>query len=245
MITVFGRGVTLEELANIDPVRPKNAGSRWRPIHHHDLALAVRDEVVGRGWDVVEEKYTTARDGADMAGALGIRPKGGDGLALLPPGMTLGLGFIHSNARRRALTLTVGSTVTCCTNGMCTGTLLLRRPHDGTVSLYDEVEQALDRYAEASHQITATVRGLQEAELSPAQASLALMEAGHRKLVGWAAIGRVHSEYRNPTFAEHGTGTSWALLNAFTYAARRNIHPVRQMETYNQFRELLPCAMAA
>ena len=55
----------------------------------------------------------------------------------------------------------------------------------------------------------------------------------------WSRIGAVDKEYRQPTFAEHGRGTSWALLNAFTYTVKRN-PALKQMEQMNRFRELLP-----
>jgi len=239
MITVHGKKTTLAELRTIEPTTPEGAGKRWKPIQHGELADAIRAEVDGRGWRVTKELYSTARGGADMAGALMVDGVGGVDLG---PGMGLSLGFLNSNARRKALQITIGASVACCTNGMCTGTILLNRLHDHTVDLPEEIRGALDRYTVAAGEIPDVVRGLRERELSPGEASEILMETARRRLVGWATIGRVDKEYRNPTFKEHGRGTSWALLNAFTYAARRNIAPTRQMETYNTFREMLPTA---
>ena len=239
MITVYGHGVSLEQLREIEPVTPEGAGRRWQPIPHGELVDTIKDEVLTRGWRVREELFSTARDGADMAGALLI-----EGVRGVPevPGLTLALGFIHSNARRKALQLTVGASVACCTNGICTGTILLNRVHDRTVDLPTEVEAAVDRYVAGAKVIPAVVRELRERPITTAEASEVLMEAGRRRLVGWAAIGRVDREYRRPTFAEHGRDTSWALLNAFTYAARPNIAATRQMATYDEFRRLLPTA---
>lgn len=237
MITVCGQGATLEELRAIKPVTPPNAGKRWKAIQHGEFVDTLKDEVVLRGWSITEERYTTAREGADMAGALLL-----DRVANVPeiPGMSLAIGFLNNNTRHKALRLTVGANVMCCTNGMCTGNILLNRVHDRTVVLEDEIDIALDRYVLAAQQIPSAVQRLREYEFAPGEASEILMEAGRRRLVGWAAIGRVDKEYQNPTFGEHGKGTPWALLNAFTYAARPNIRPTEQMEKFNTFRTLLP-----
>lgn len=237
MITVFNSGTTLETLRTIEPAIPGNAGRRWMPIQHGELVDTIKDEVLTRGWRVEQELFSLSQDASSMAGALLLsRVKGVEEV----PGVSLALGFLNDNARRKALKLTVGGQVMCCLNGMCTGDILLTRLHDYTVDLAAEVDSALDRYAAAAANIPAAVNAMRERELAPGEASEILMEAGRRRLVGWSAIGRVDVEYRRPTFAEHGKGTSWALLNAFTYAARKNIHPTRQMETYTAFRAMLP-----
>lgn len=240
MITVHNSGATIEELREIEPVTPKEAGRRWKAVQHGELADTIKDEVITRGWLIESELYSVAHDGADMAGALLLSRVGG---VEEVPGVTLALGFLNSNARRKALQLTVGASVTCCTNGMCTGNILLNRVHDHTVDLVEEIEDAVDRYAMAAVGIPDVVRGLRETELMPYQANYILMKVGHQKLIGWTAIGRVDKEYRNPTFAEHGKYTSWALLNAFTYIARGHINPMKQMEAYATFRSLLPGAV--
>lgn len=237
MITVYGRPTTLKTLKRIKTVTPPNAGKRWRPIKHAALVETILDEVHTRGWQVTKELYTTANDGAVMAGALLLDKVGN---LKVPTGMDLALGFLNNNDRRRALQLTVGANVTCCTNGLCTGTILLNRVHDYTVDLIGEIEEAIDKYAEAAAAVPKVVTALKQTTLSQEQASEILMEAGRQGLTGWANIGRVDKEYRNPTFAEHGTNTAWALLNAFTYAGRGNIHPTNQMVVYNKFRALLP-----
>tara|TARA_R110000751_G_scaffold152635_7_gene257809 strand:+ start:1889 stop:2623 length:735 start_codon:yes stop_codon:yes gene_type:complete len=244
MITVYGAGNTIDDLRAIVPTTPLGAGARWRPIQHGELVDTIRDEVAVRGWEITNQMFSLGRDGADMAGALGIKIKGWDGAAAFE-GMELGLGFIHSNARRKALTLTVGASVACCLNGMCTGEMVLSRPHDRTVNLIEEVELAVDGFRDHADRLPGAVAAMRETEVSPALASDILMEVGRKGMVGWAAVGRVDKEYRNPTFAEHGRDTAWALLNAFTYAARPNINPTRQMPVYNEFREMIVAATAA
>jgi len=239
MITVFDANTTLTDLHKIEPVTPPNAGRRWRAIPHGELVETIKDEVVSRGWRIMKELYSTAREGADLAGALLVQ--GIKGVEEVP-GLDWAIGFLHSNARRKALQITVGASVTCCLNGICTGNIVLSRVHDRTVDLINEIEAAIDRYGAAAAHIPSMVAALRLRELAIGEASEILMETGRRGLVGWAAVGRVDEEYRHPTFKEHGQNTSWALLNAFTYAARANIAPTRQMTIYDEFRKLLPVA---
>lgn len=247
MITVYGdNGLTLDGLRDISPVRPDKAGGRWQPVKHSDVADNVLDECLMRGWEVTDQKYSTSRKGADCAGAFGLRIKGSDGASLaMPEGTELALGFLNSNARRSALRVTLGASVACCTNGMCSGQLMLRQRHDGSFDLADSISDALDAYAAEAEALPYGIAALKETELSPATANEILMQAGRAKLVGWSAIGKVDEEYRKPTFAEHGKGTAWALLQAFTYAARANISPVRQMDTFRTFQGMLPTVPAA
>lgn len=238
MISVMGQGIKYHKLTQIEPTAPPGAGSRWRPIAHVDLVDALQNEVYGQGWEIAQELYTTTKNGADMAGAFVL--SGIDGVSI--PGVSMCMGFINSNSRTKALRVTVGAEVACCTNGMCTGSIVMSRLHDHTVKLEEEVGNAVNRYRREVARVPGTVARLRRAVVSNAQASEVLMETARRRLVGWAAIGRVDAEYRNPSFEEHGTGTSWALLNAFTYAARRNIRPERQMGVYAEFMSLLPGA---
>ena len=242
MITVFGAGATFDQLRAIEPITPKDAGRRWKPIPHFELVETLKDEVMTRGWGITKELFSTTKDGSEMAGALLLDKVHNGHDVIVPGGMSLALGFLNCNTRRKALQITVGAEVTCCLNGLCTGSILLTRVHDHTVDLITEVEIGLNKYVNAAKDIGTIVAGLRERELSQAEASEILMETGRRGLVGWAAVGRVDAEYRHPTFTDNGTGTSWGLLNAFTYAGRQNINPTRQMEVYNKFRTMLPIA---
>ena len=237
MITVSDKGLTAKQIARIEPKTPKNAGSRWKPIPHGELVHTLKEEIADRGWDIDREMYATAEDGANMTGAFLLSGVKGP---RIPKGLQLAMGFLNSNSRRYALQVTVGAEVAVCRNGICTGSIVLSRIHDHTVNLPNEVSEGVDRFVTEAKGIPLVVRGLKQARLSDGDASEILLEAGRRNLVGWTAIGRVDAEYRNPTYPEHGKGTAWALLNAFTFAARPSINPTRQMEIFNTFRGLLP-----
>lgn len=236
MITVIGKKLTIEEVRAIRPVTPPAAGLRWAPIRHGHLVDTIMAEVELRGWHITDARFGLGRDGADLAGAFLLGNVAG---VVVPAGAELSLGFINSNSRRYALHLTVGANIMCCTNGLCTGNILINRVHDHTVSLADELRVAMDEYVPAATRLRGMVAGLRGRVLAHGEASEFLLEAGRRRLLGWTAIGRVDAEYRHPHFAEHGLGTAWALLNAFTYIGRNHIHPTKQMATYDTFRDIL------
>lgn len=237
MITVYGHGATLNEVNDAIPATPTGAGSRWQSVRHGDLIKSLKGCIKKNGWTIGSQKYALTQEGAVMAGAFTLK-----GVQNVDPGrgLELALGFINCNNRRYALKLTVGAEVTVCNNGLCTGDIILTHRHDQTLDLGVSVRDALLDYAVAARQISGTVLALKSHTVSNGDASDALIEMARRRLIGWATVGRVDKEYRHPSFPEHGTGTSWALLNAFTFAARTNINPTRQMETYNIFRSLLP-----
>jgi hypothetical protein len=159
-----------------------------------------------------------------------------------PPGLALAVGITNSNARRKALQIIVGAEITCCANGFCTGNILLNRVHDHAVNLVEEIKIAINMYERYAQCIPAIIQSLRDRVLTRAEASDILMEAGRHRLVGWTTLVRVDQEYAHPHFTEHGTGTAWALLNAFTFIARNNIATTRQMEVYDAFRRMLPTA---
>lgn len=238
MITVIGKGATLTDIRKIEPATPPDAGSRWQPIPHIALIDSIKADAGRRNWEITASQFARNESGSTLAGAFTFKRI--EGLPTLP-GMSYSLGFINSNDRRKALKLTVGAHIKCCANGLCTGTVLIKRLHDHTVNdLSSIIGEAIDEYSKKAANIPDMVSALQKRPLLDSEASHALVTAARAKLIGWAAVGRVYQEYQRPKFEEHGRGTSWSLLNAFTYAARRNVNPTRQMEAYDEFRQLLP-----
>jgi hypothetical protein len=237
MITVYGSNANADQLRAIPLETPDNAGRYWQGIQHGRLVDVLSMQIRNRGWEITESRFSLSKDQADLAGAFKMRLPGVD----TPEGMDLSLGFVTSNALRKSLKMVVGAVVQVCNNGMATGEIVMQKKHTKQFSLSDEIQKSLDVYEVKSQTIKETVTRLRERELSPTEADEILMEAGRNHLMPFSRIGLVDAEYRKPTFEEHGRGTSWALLNAFTYIVKKN--PVHaQMNQMNKFRELLPTA---
>lgn len=235
MITVYDANTKLEDLHHIALRRPEKAGVRWQGIPHGVLANAVVDAVTDRGWKVKETKFSVSPNETEMAGALDLEIDD----VQIPDGMSLSLGLLTSNAMKRSLIMVAGANVACCLNGMATGQIVLRRKHTIGFNLENEINDSLNEYRQQVVGINRMVADLKETELPQKEADRVLMEAGRQRLMPWSRIGKVDAEYRNPTFAEHGQGTSYALLQAFTYHVKKN-SPLTQMTSMNRFRGLLP-----
>lgn len=227
--------IELEQLSQAIPLPPKGAGKYWRGVSHREVVFSVLEEMRTRQWKLMTSKLAVSNDRLDLFGAFELSIPD----LVMPEGQTLSLGIISSNAMRRRLRFVVGSNVLICSNGMVTGEIVLSKKHTMNLNLYEELEGSLDDYLERAKRIPLLVEKLRERELSPVESEHILMEAGRAKLMPWHRIGKVDEEYRQPTFAEHGKGTSWALLNAFTYVVKEN--PVHlQMDHINRFRASLP-----
>ena len=221
MITVCGANTTLDQLREIPVVRPEGAGGSWRGIQHGDLVDTILDEVALRGWGVAEMKFSTHRDGADLVGAMDILPGADSGIDV-PPGMAFGLGFMTSNARRRALRVYVGGRVFVCNNGMASGTIVCRKKHSLHTDLTGEIERSLDRYAVEAGKLSTMVARMRETHVDPGTVSDLLTEAGEKDMMPKKYLWDVSREFYRPSHPEHGEGTVWTLTNAFTEIVKRN-----------------------
>ena len=235
MITVYGANTKVEDLRTIPLDKPEKAGAYWQGIQHGRLVDVISQQISNRGWSITESRFSLSKDRADLAGAFKLHLPNVE----TPEGMNLSLGFVTSNAMRKSLKMVVGAVVQVCNNGMATGEIVMQKKHTSGFSLSDEINESLNQYQTRASMIQETVQALRETEISNEQSDQILMEAGRQRLMPFSRIGAVDKEYRKPTFAEHGRGTSWALLNAFTYIVKKN-PAQQQMEQMNRFRELLP-----
>jgi hypothetical protein len=239
MITVYDNNTTLEDLREIPVVRPDNAGATWMGMQHGELVDGILDDIALRGWQTTDMKFSTARDGADLVGAIGVLPTGSE--IDTPAGIGFGVGFMTSNARRKALRMYVGGTVAVCHNGLATGSIVLQKKHSVRTDLAAEIEAAMDKYTLAAAGMAGMVARLQEKPIDAPTASDLLAQAGERDLMPRKYLWDVSREFHRPSHPEHGTGTAWTLVNAFTEIVKRN-PPTRQLHQMDAFQRLVLAA---
>lgn len=235
MITVRGHNqITLDKLKRVRLEPPANAGSYWQGVPHHELVQTILTEARRRDWEVLDMKFSLARHGADLAGAFQVRLPD----VQAPKGQTLALGVLTSNARRRALTLLAGSVVTSCANGLVSGKILLQKKHTGALDLNRDIAESLDIYAAKARALPKLVSRLQARTLSKGQAAHLILSAGRQGIMPRTLLLNVHQEYEEPRFPEIGTGTAWALLNAFSHVNKAS-PPIQQLERLDAFRSMM------
>ena len=234
---VCGKKTSIEEVQRVKLERPRDAGRIWTGIPHGELINALHDEADSRNWKRSNHQFSLSGDKADLVGAFELDVKD-----IQPPdGMKLSIGFITSNARRRALRVVVGTRVLVCNNGMAVGEILLQHKHTNRWSLYDSIGMAFDLYEDRARRIPEFVNRLKESELPSNGAAYyhVMISAGRKQIMPWQRLGLVDKEYRQPSYSEHAEETSFGLLQAFTHIAKRT-PPLHQMHQINQFRETLP-----
>jgi hypothetical protein len=238
MITVYGQNRTLDQVRGIPLLTPDGVSPRWKGIRHGELVDVVVEEAESRGWGINESAFSINKDGTDLVGAFDIAIPNVDA----PEGTQFSLGIVNNNNRKKSLQLYTGAVVAICSNGMATGKSVLKRMHTSGFRLKDSIADTFDDYlmsCRATHNI---IRKLQHRELADLEEEHLLIEAGRKGLMPWSRIGDVDREYHKPRFEEFEDRTSWSLLNAFTYVAKRN-SPFQQMEQIGQFRNLLPAGI--
>jgi len=235
MITVYDANTKLEDLHHIPLRRPEKAGVRWQGIPHGALAAVLVKAITRRGWKITDTKFSVSSNETEMAGAFQLEIPDVE----IPEGQNLALGVLTSNAMKRSLILAAGTNVACCNNGYVSGQMVLRRKHTTGFNLENEIDQSLTEYRKEVNDLPQIVAGLRDRSLKNWERDQILMTAGRERLMPWSRIGKVDTEYRKPSFTEHGKETSWALLQAFTHLVKQN-SPLSQMTSMNRFRQLLP-----
>lgn len=229
-----GKRATLAQLKRIKTPRPNKAGAYWKPLPHTEFIDTIRSEAKKRNWELSNLNFYLSNDKQDMIGTCNLIVPS----IKAPAGQVLSMGFINSNAQRFAAKIAVGSTVLVCSNGIVTGEIVLQRKHTIGFNVQIELAVAFDEYKERAEELPTITQWLKQHQLTETQANAFLIEAGRRGLMPWSRIGQVDHEFYHPTYPEIGTGTAWALLNAFTLIAKQN-PPLKQLDQIHEFLDLL------
>jgi len=233
----YGTATPLAEIANMEVVRPEKAGSRWQGIKHLDLITGIKGQLEYRDVKVLDEKFSVDDSQMSLIGFFLIDP----GLTDIE-GQSYMLGFRHSNDLKFPITLSVGTVISVCHNGMITGEYILRRKHTKGLDLEQELFNAIRNITEEYVGVAGVIEGMRQVELAKNQYERLLVEGARRHIYPWSWIGKIDAEYRaptedNPECARY-TGTSWGLYNAFNYVMK-DATPLRQAESLYKFTSML------
>jgi len=220
MITVCGNKVDRSELKSIHVSHLPNAGRRWKPINHEELASSIEAEFRRREIEITSQVWSVEKNGASLVGGLDVRFPKAYGIPDIP-GLNYSFGVSHANDQTRSLRFGVGSRVMVCQNGVVTGLLVLNRKHTTGLDLQQEVSGGIDRYIDESRKVQHIVNEMQERWMSDVRACRALVQAGRRGLLPWSHLRAVDREWRNPRHDEFKPRTAWSLYNALCKAQHK------------------------
>ncbi len=234
MITVLGKLTPREELSAEVPAR--EAGRFWRGVPNYALASRLVQQLYRRGILIVNEQWSEDRAKGSLVGGLDLKVPDAPDL----PGMNYSLGLRHSNDGRQAIQLACGARVAVCSNGLITGTFILRCRHTLRLNLDAELASGVERYLQEASRVKNCIDGLQQQRIDEPRYREILIESGRRNLLPWSALGKVDQEYRNPQHTEfrEWRNTGWGLYNAYNEITKQ-LAPTRQLSALNQLRELV------
>lgn len=203
-----GRLVSQDELAAC--LAPAPAG-HWHPVAHAAVLAAVRDTLRGAGYAVLSERLALARANARFFGVLDLDVP-------LAHGVHLSVGVRNSTDKSFPLGFAAGSRVFVCDNLAFRSELLVRRKHTrhGMRAFGQAIATAVAGLASFREAEAARVERMAGTELTPEQASHAILSAFRRGIISTVQVPKVCAEWESPRHDDFKPRTAWSLFNAFT-----------------------------
>jgi len=232
---LIGQTTDLDTLQNMEVVRPERAGSKWVGIRHHDVVTGIRQQLDYQGIEVTDLKVSVSGDNNEsLVGLYYLNP------ANPIDGQRYILGFRHSNDLRNPLTLSIGTSVIVCHNGVITGEHVMRRKHTKGLDLERELFEGIREVASRYERVSYVINAMRSESLVDPE--YFMVEGARKKMYPWSWIGKVDKEYSNPSEdnpeVEMYSRTPWALYNAVNYVAR-DMPAERQFRCLHQFSKLM------
>ena len=233
-------------LAGIPIPEREDVTDRWKGIEHATLAETLSGSLEQRGLEIKQEDWCVNKDGADLFGCLILR---GEGLGLTgeETGTELSLGLRHSNKSKFALTFAVGARVVVCSNGLISGSFILKRRHTKGLVLEEACLELVGTFLQNAERNRLMIETLQERRLPRTTArreelvSRLIVRAAEERVMPWAMAQHVWKAYQEPSHSDFSEPTMWRVYNAFTEAVKTR-KPVGQMETLSRLPKLLDVA---
>ena len=193
MITTKPR-LTLQQLAQIKPKAPEDAGEKWVGISHFELltALRVAAQVVGletypKG---LHPSFALSRDRADFAASLSFVLRDREGEEAGVQGEVFSLGVMHSNARRHSLTLFGGvDDGTGCP--LVFADFALGRRREGSFLLTERMNEAMASVFATLRMVPEIRRGLIAKKYSKQQYERTLVGLARANIVPWSRLNQL------------------------------------------------------
>jgi hypothetical protein len=234
------RAATFAELSALPP--PEPLGPLHRPVPHHELAAALKEELASAGYEVTREEYALQHHGLKLFGVMDLVPKPGTVSAFSNGDKGLGLGFRHGNDQSMSLHLVAGARVFVCDNLVLSGDMIvLRRKHTKGLSLKEEIKTGMERLLAEYSILDRGIARLKERGISDDQAKSILYDAFvHHEILPLRYLAKAGSWYFDPPSEAEDCRprTAWGLHNAFTRTVKELSSPARRFEASTRIGEV-------
>jgi len=206
------------------------ATASWKPVSHLDVIDTVTNAVKSRGWNIIDEQYGLAREGAKLFGVIEINQSSSSEWHRC-------IGIRNSHDQSFAVGLTAGISVRVCSNMAFGGSMVLKRRHTSRIELNGLVLEAVNELEMEFLTLETVAEDLKIQYLKDDQARLAVFMAAEAGAINASDVLSVFGEFKKPRHEDFAEPTRWSLLNAFTENAKK-YSPARADVCYRELTRL-------
>ena len=214
------------ELVNLP--EPQALGRLHKPVPHHVLVEAIRNECVRRGYDIKREQLAVSKTNAALFGILDLQPKL-EGQALVESARGIAFGFRNATDQQFGIKAVAGTRVFVCDNLALSGDLIaISRKNTTRLDLGDAIALGFDKFAAHVSSLELQVARLEATEVTDGEAKRVVYDLFAARILPIRLFDDVNRFYFTPTDETPDTQprTLWGLHNACTRALR-DLSPIR------------------
>lgn len=205
--------VTRKQLASLLPVVPTET---FKPVSHIELIETLEKTLKRRGVRINREEFALRHDGSRLFGVFDLDYEG-------VSGSCASMGLRTANDKSMSIQICAGLRVFVCDN-MCFNSdmVALKRKHTSGLNLFQELEEAVNKYERHFFKLKYEVENLKGRTISDDQAKAMIYDVVFKHKAISPRFGEaVGDEYFNPRHAAFTPRTAWSLHNAFTEVVKQ------------------------
>lgn len=214
-----------QELVKIEV--PKETRT-YRPISHAQLIDLTTNSIVGAGFKLESETYTSARDGQIANGRFKIS-------SVADAEMCLEIGWQNSYNKQLSLKFAIGARIFICDNGSVSGDMgAFKKKHQGTVQEFTPtaITEYIKRAADVFGKLQKDREIMKQIEVSDRlKAELIGRMFIEEEFIGSTQLNIIARNLKAPQFSYGAPNSMWELYQ-FTTQSMKDIHPVLWMEDH-------------
>lgn len=200
----------------------------YKVITNDQLIDLTLNSIVGAGFRVKDERYTSARDGMISNGRVSVA-------SVADAEMCLEIGWQNSYNKQISLKFAIGARIFICENGNVAGDMgAFKKKHQGSVQEFTPT--AITEYIKRSGDVFAQMQKDREAMkqvqvTKRIQAELIGRALIEEEFITSTQLNLVADSITKPEFDYGASGSMWELYQ-FVTEAMRDIHPTLWMENH-------------
>jgi hypothetical protein len=197
----------------------------FKPVAHIELVETLEKALARRDIRIEREQFSIRADGSRLFGTLDLSLNG-------IPNSCASLGIRTANDKSMSIQMIAGMRIFVCDNMCFNGDMVcVKRKHTSGLNLFQELEEAVNRYESHYLSLKTEVETLKLRTLTDTDAKAMIYDIVYnRKALPMRLGGLVGDEYFTPRHEEFQPRTAWSLHNAFTEVMKQVKGMNNQME---------------